>query len=148
MRSAIGCPVPSIRGILHTVSSVEDAMPAADEILEPLDAYAFPMLDNGYVYLAATRLSLFRSSTDWAVAVEVFGYSPRAGVLQPDGWRDLADRARLKSEYMQALTRGLDSEALESLATALSDRFNTQPVQGDPHATIERALAAVFGAGG
>jgi hypothetical protein len=59
-------------------------MSAADEILDTLDAacgaYAFPMLDNGYVYLAATRLSLFRSSTDWAMVIEVFGYSPRAGM--------------------------------------------------------------------
>jgi hypothetical protein len=38
------------------------------------------MLDNGYVYLAATRLSLFRSTTDWALVIEVFGFSPRAGV--------------------------------------------------------------------
>lgn len=38
------------------------------------------MLDNGYVYLAATRLSLYRSATDWAIAIEVFGFSPRAGL--------------------------------------------------------------------
>jgi hypothetical protein len=35
------------------------------DILRVLDAgcesFTFPMLDNGYVYLAATRLSLFRS---------------------------------------------------------------------------------------
>lgn len=54
------------------------------EILEALDdrpsAFYFPMLDNGYIYLAATRLSLFRSSRDWAITIEVFGYSPRAGI--------------------------------------------------------------------
>ena len=44
------------------------------------DAFTFPMLDNGYVYLAATRLSLYRSATDWAMAIEVFGFSPRAGL--------------------------------------------------------------------
>lgn len=38
------------------------------------------MLDNGYVYLAATRLSLFRSSSDWALVIEVFGFSPRGGL--------------------------------------------------------------------
>jgi len=38
------------------------------------------MLDNGYVYLAATRLSLFRSAEDWAIVVEVFGFSPRSGL--------------------------------------------------------------------
>lgn len=38
------------------------------------------MLDNGYVYLAATRLTLFRSSRDWALVIEVFGFSPRSGI--------------------------------------------------------------------
>jgi|SRR5580658_3071493 hypothetical protein len=41
--------------------------------------YTFPMLDNGYFYLAATRLSLHRTAADWAMVFEVFGYSPRAG---------------------------------------------------------------------
>jgi hypothetical protein len=44
------------------------------------DAFSFPMLDNGYVYLAATRLSLYRSAKDWAMVIEVFGFSPRAGL--------------------------------------------------------------------
>jgi hypothetical protein len=37
------------------------------------------MLDNGYVYLAAARLSLHRSATDWALVFEIFGFSPRSG---------------------------------------------------------------------
>lgn len=44
------------------------------------DAFKFPMLDNGYIYLAATRLSLYRSRSDWAMVIEVFGFSPRAGL--------------------------------------------------------------------
>lgn len=56
----------------------------ADFILSVLDlccdVFTFPMLDNGYVYLAATRLALYRSQTDWAMVIEVFGYSPRAGI--------------------------------------------------------------------
>jgi hypothetical protein len=44
------------------------------------DAYTFPMLHNGYVYLAGTRLSLYRSATDWAMVIEVFGFSPRSEV--------------------------------------------------------------------
>ena len=40
------------------------------------------MLDNGYVYLAATRLSLHRSAADWALVFEIFGHSPRG--LTPD----------------------------------------------------------------
>jgi hypothetical protein len=43
------------------------------------DRYSFPMLDNGYFYLAATRLSLHRTAADWAMVFEVFGYSPRTG---------------------------------------------------------------------
>jgi hypothetical protein len=56
----------------------------AAQILRVLDEcarnYTFPMLDNGYVYLAATRLALYRSERDWAMVIEVFGFSPRAGV--------------------------------------------------------------------
>jgi hypothetical protein len=37
------------------------------------------MLDNGYVYPAAARLSLYRSSDNWALVIETFGFSPRAG---------------------------------------------------------------------
>jgi hypothetical protein len=42
--------------------------------------FVFPMLDNGYFYLAAARLSLFRSSEDWGMVFETFGFSPRAGL--------------------------------------------------------------------
>src|SRR5690242_4635747 len=53
------------------------------QILKILDdccrAFTFPMLDHGDVYLAATRLSLFRSPQDWALVLEIFGYSPREG---------------------------------------------------------------------
>lgn len=56
----------------------------ADSILEVLDkccdSFTFPMLDNGYVYLTATRMSLHRSDIDWAIVIEVFGFSPRAGL--------------------------------------------------------------------
>jgi hypothetical protein len=54
-----------------------------EQILKVLDdgadAYVFPMLDNGYVYLAASRLSAFRSDSDWALVFEIFGFSPREG---------------------------------------------------------------------
>lgn len=44
------------------------------------DAFTFPMLDNGYAYLAATRFSMYRTSENWAMVIEVFGFSPRAGL--------------------------------------------------------------------
>lgn len=56
---------------------------SSKDILEVLDKAAqdcrFPMLDNGYIYLAASRMSLFRSSAHWALVFEIFGYSPRVG---------------------------------------------------------------------
>ncbi len=59
-------------------------MSTKNEILTILDkcaeSFNFPMLDNGYVYLGVTRMSLFRSNRDWAIVIEVFGYSPRSGV--------------------------------------------------------------------
>jgi len=59
-------------------------MQSVDEVLEVLDtccaAYTFPLLDNGYVYPAAARLSLHHSEADWAIVIETFGYSPREGV--------------------------------------------------------------------
>lgn len=42
------------------------------------DKYRLPMMDNGYIFLAATRLSLFRSDAAWALVIERFGFSPRA----------------------------------------------------------------------
>lgn len=41
--------------------------------------FTFPTLDNGYVYPAAARLSVHSNGTDWAIVVETFGFSPRAG---------------------------------------------------------------------
>src|ERR1044072_1073875 len=59
------------------------AMHDAEKILAILARcsaeHTFPMLDNGYFYLAASRLSLFRSPEDWALVIETFGFSPRAG---------------------------------------------------------------------
>ena len=48
-----------------------------DEILEELDWAAkrlvFLMLDNGYVYPADVRLSIYRDSKDWLMIVEALG---------------------------------------------------------------------------
>jgi hypothetical protein len=70
LRRRTGTPEPSLR--------------SAAGILAVLDAcaqtFTFPVLDNGYVHLAATRLSLHRSDDDWAVVIEVFGFSPRVGL--------------------------------------------------------------------
>ena len=58
----------------------------SENILAILDScaeeFTFPVLDNGYVYLAATRMSVFRNESDWAIVIEIFGFSPRSG--EPD----------------------------------------------------------------
>jgi hypothetical protein len=55
----------------------------ASEILDQLDAAAqrfkFPMLDNGYVFLADVRLRAFRDPGRWAIVIEVLGFNPRGG---------------------------------------------------------------------
>ena len=55
----------------------------SEEILQQLDVcagnYTFPMLDNGYVYLAGTRLSAYRDNTRWALIIEVIGFNYRGG---------------------------------------------------------------------
>src|SRR6187397_1634162 len=62
----------------------------------------FPMLDNGYLYLAAARLSLHRSEADWALAFEIFGFSPRAGAPDVSVWSfgsRLANR-KVREDYV------------------------------------------------
>lgn len=56
---------------------------ATSTILHQLDscatAYTFPMLDNAYIFPGATRLTLYRDATRWAMAIERLGFSPKAG---------------------------------------------------------------------
>lgn len=57
-------------------SSNEKVIDVLDQTAED---FQFPMLDNGYIYPAASRLSLYANDVDWALVFETFGYSPRAG---------------------------------------------------------------------
>lgn len=79
---------------------------AAEQVLAVLDSAAerfdFPMLDNGYVYLAALRMALFRSSEDWALVIERFGFSPRAGLPSIDVHTFASRLHALPTEPMQA----------------------------------------------
>lgn len=58
-------------------------MVSSFEIVEQFDdaarRFVFPMLDNGYVYPVEVRLTAYRDPTQWAVLIDVFGVSPRAG---------------------------------------------------------------------
>jgi hypothetical protein len=67
-----------------TETSIERGMTwTADSILGVWDAccrkFSFPSLGNGHLHLAASRLFLYRSENDWAMTIEVFGFSPRSG---------------------------------------------------------------------
>ena len=58
-------------------------MISAADILRQLDdaarRFVFPMLDNGYVYPVEVGLTAYRASDRWAILIDVFGVSPRAG---------------------------------------------------------------------
>lgn len=81
-------------------------MMTAQEILDVLDdacrRNSFPMLDNGSVFAAATRLSLYRSAEDWAMTVEVFGFAAHAGIpytcLYTFG--STIERTKMASDYV------------------------------------------------
>lgn len=54
-----------------------------EEILNQLDhcnsEYTFPMLDNGYIYSAGTKLTAYRDDKRWVLIIEVIGFSYRGG---------------------------------------------------------------------
>ena len=54
-----------------------------NEILAQFDQcaaqFTFPMLDNGYVYLADVRIDAYRDEARWAMVIEVIGFNIRAG---------------------------------------------------------------------
>jgi hypothetical protein len=58
-------------------------MNQTEEILAQLDKcsseYTFPMLDNGYVYPAGTKLTAYRDDMRWVIVIEVIGFSYRGG---------------------------------------------------------------------
>ncbi len=72
-----GVPLLNANKIIDVISKSRDILGILDRCCE---SFTFPMLDNGYIYLASTRLSLFRSTDDWAMVIEVFGFSPREGL--------------------------------------------------------------------
>ena len=71
------------------------------DILSTLDRcceeFTFPALDNGYVYPAATRMSVYRSDEDWALVIEVFCFSPRSGIPDTQIYTIASRLRRLKT---------------------------------------------------
>jgi hypothetical protein len=98
-------------------------MNTPSEILAILDRGAedgvLPMLDNPYVYLAATRLTLYRSETDWALVFEIFGFSPRAGLPDLSIWtfasslrdRNPPEKYRTPDAYQSYLVQHTNDES-------------------------------------
>ena len=80
-------------------------MMTAHQILVALDdacrRNSFPMLDNDHVFAAATRLSLYRSAEDWAMTIEVFGFSPHAGMPYTclNTFGSTIERTKMASDY-------------------------------------------------
>jgi hypothetical protein len=74
------------------------------------DMFTFPILDNGYVYLAATRLSLFRGAEDWALVIEVFGFSPRSGVpdIHIHSFGSSLENRPVREDFVSADAHALD----------------------------------------
>lgn len=58
-------------------------MKTSKDILEQLDSCAsifqFPVLDNGYAYLAGTNLTAFCDTNRWAIIIETICFNYRAG---------------------------------------------------------------------
>jgi hypothetical protein len=90
-------------------------MDDARRIVDVLDRCAanhvFPLLDHPYEFLAASRLSLYRSVEDWALVIETFSYNPRAGAPYVCVWtcasrlhaRDPRDRYASEAAYANYL---------------------------------------------
>ncbi len=55
--------------------------PRSVQVLAQLDRcaaeFTFPVMDNGYIYPAAVRLSVFADAVVWAIVIEVLGYNNR-----------------------------------------------------------------------
>ena len=56
-----------------------DSASILKQLDEAASEFVFPMLDNGYVYPADVRLTVYRDSSDWLMIIEALGaFSPRA----------------------------------------------------------------------
>jgi len=107
-------------------------LPSPERILAILDeaaeAFVFPMLDNGYSYLAASRLSCFSGDTGWAFVFEIFGYSPRTGV--PDLFITTIGEGLIKRETRSDF---VSDEAFESFEANNQNwrQDSFYPIEGD-----------------
>lgn len=89
----------------HTTTSPTSDQ-GSESVLAVLDrcaeSFTFPMLDNGYIYPAAARLSVHSDSTDWAIVMETFGFSPRGGLpdLTVTTFTSKVRRPKTRADYV------------------------------------------------
>ncbi len=57
---------------------------ALEDLNKHASEFNFPVLDNAYVEMAATRLTAFRSTGKWCIVFEVLGYSKNEGSFVDD----------------------------------------------------------------
>ncbi len=117
-------------------------------ILEVLDAaadvYNFPMLDNLYVKLAAARMSLYRSDTDWGLVIEIFGSSCKSRLPDTDIYtfastlvnRDKPEDYVTLAAYQAYLTANPHNESRFIYPIQEGDWLNLQAQQVAPEATF------------
>lgn|GEM_PF-248657 len=80
-----------IRQVLRRVRAVRDTQKKIESpsfectaagVLHQLDfraqTFSFPLLDNGHLFQADSRLSAYGDGKCWAVIIEILGYNPRA----------------------------------------------------------------------
>lgn len=58
-------------------------MISSEDVLQQLNEcsehYTFPMLDNGYIYPAGAKMTVYRDETRWVIVIEAIGFSYRGG---------------------------------------------------------------------
>lgn len=132
----------------------------SQEILKQLDNHAkdfnFPILDNGYVYPADTRMSVYADQRHWAIIVEVLGYNPRA--WQTDGFDNclycfgnflVNDPDNKNMHFLFPISDGNtaplfaddEPEVINPLAKDLEIRGNLIPIPRDPGIYSKNGIA-------
>ena len=121
------------------------------DILQQLDHHArqftFPMLDNGYVYLADVRLTAFANTDFWALIIETLGFSTRAGgadgfsnalycfgnnLHEPPGLSNHRFLFPIAHNPADPLLEEAYSEYIREGAQAITLRNQPQPIVTDP----------------
>jgi hypothetical protein len=124
---------------------------STSDILRQLDQntqqFTFPMLDNGYVYLADVRLTAFASPDFWTLIIETLGFSTRAGgvegfsnalycfgnnLLEPPGLSNNRFLFPISEDPLDPLLEEDYSEYIRESVQSIILRDHPHPVVTDP----------------